>query len=134
MKDSNIWAAFVVVGGPSHFACTTRPGQDWDEENILENQLAFPGGKLEPGESPREAALREAREEGFDVLGLENQPFHQAVLENGKTVAWFAGESARILADYKEKGRVRALIGPVECLHGFKNEEALAVLRGRSAG
>lgn len=35
-------------------------------------QIAFPGGRIDPGETPVEAALREAREE----LGLELDPGH----------------------------------------------------------
>ena len=34
-----------------------------DEDPLLESGLQVPGGTIEPGETPAEAALREAREE-----------------------------------------------------------------------
>jgi len=49
-------------------------------------QVSFPGGAIDPGESPREAALREAREE----VGLE--PAHVEVLgELDETPTFVAG-------------------------------------------
>ena len=48
-------------------------------------QVSFPGGSIDPGESPREAALREAREE----VGL--QPAHVEVLGQLDDTPTYAG-------------------------------------------
>ncbi|MFZ1412925.1 MAG: NUDIX domain-containing protein [Micropruina sp.] len=54
-KRIAVVGAVIVEGGRMY--CTQRgPGS-------LEGYWEFPGGKLEPGEAPREALVREIREE-----------------------------------------------------------------------
>jgi len=59
------------VGGVAHTVLTLRRG----DLRVHAGQVSLPGGRVEAGESPRDAALREAWEElaippgGLDVLG-----------------------------------------------------------------
>jgi ADP-ribose pyrophosphatase YjhB (NUDIX family) len=95
----SVFAAFSVVVLPNgRIAGTTRPG----------GGVGLPGGKVEPGENPVRAAVREAAEEGWDVGGFIHAVNDKLV--DGKLVMWFAFERAERRAEWKEKGRVE----PVE--------------------
>lgn len=108
-------ASFVVAMTPSGLiAATTRPG----------GGIGLPGGKVEGDETPWEAAVREAAEEGWGVTVVSRRPIHTQLVE-GKMVAWFAAANPRRLSYYKEMDRG---ILPVEAAmqeiadSGFGNE------------
>jgi 8-oxo-dGTP pyrophosphatase MutT (NUDIX family) len=58
-RPAAVLAAVVFRGGEASLLLTRRAGSLRDHSG----QIAFPGGKIEPGESPLDAALREADEE-----------------------------------------------------------------------
>mgnify|MGYP003439694252 FL=1 len=122
-----IFAAFVVAPAATSsnrtlVAATTRASDRGEA-----GRIGLPGGKLDMGESAYDAALREAREEGWYVEEIADVPFHTATVE-GKTVAWFAAKSARALLSYKEQGRIRPLAVSVKDVaeSGYGNAAAMA--------
>lgn len=62
------------------------------------------GGKLDPGETPLQAAIREAREEGWSVHDVAATPVH-ANYHGPHKIEYFVAEGAKKLRDYKEKYR-----------------------------
>ncbi|WP_298426855.1 CoA pyrophosphatase [Rhodoblastus sp.] len=58
-RPAAVLAAIVVHDDGASLLLTQRAGSLRDHSG----QIAFPGGKIEPGESPLDAALREAEEE-----------------------------------------------------------------------
>ena len=115
--STNVFAVFVVANisfGRKYFAATTRD----------DGRIGLPGGKVDAGETPVQAAIRESREEGWDIVVHNTTPIHQDIID-GKLVQWFAGELPRKLSDYKEKDRgIKAIAVSRDTIanSGFGNE------------
>lgn len=116
-----IFAVFVVaVDNEGLVAMTTRPHGKSQSHGL-------PGGKVDPGETPSEAVLRETREEGWEVTLDSDRPFHVDEV-SGRKVAWFHGRINQALIDYKEKARgIETLKAPLEWVAqtGYKNDVAI---------
>ena len=90
-----IHAAFIIhkVHKTDFFAATTRDDG---------RKVGLPGGKVNDGEAPRDAAIREAAEEGWEVSGVFPRPYKIAPVD-GKLVAWYGAIDAKKLKSFKEK-------------------------------
>jgi len=96
-EEDNAFAAFVVIKLPNNkIAATTRPYEKSENKKI-----GLPGGKVESGEAPIDAAYREAKEEGWNVSNITKIIASKMV--NGKPIVYFEGASAEMLEDYVEK-------------------------------
>jgi hypothetical protein len=120
--DESPFAVFVVYQYPDgKIAATTRPKDRMGDDNGV--SYGLPGGKVDPGEDPMDAAIRESEEEGWIVSGLTHK--HSATVQ-GKMVWWYRATNAKPLQEYKEKYRG---IKPVKInpqkLKGFGNEIAI---------
>jgi predicted NUDIX family NTP pyrophosphohydrolase len=117
--EPGMFAVFVLVEvEPGHFAATTR--------DKGESKVGFPGGKVDPGETIVQAALRECVEEGWDVDGLDQNPFYTEWVR-GKRIAWFAAKSAEPRSSYKEQHRIDNIVVDWDTLvaTGWGNDNAL---------
>jgi len=117
------FAVFVVYQFPDgKIAATTRPS-DRKSDDDGNGKYGLPGGKVDPGEDPMEAAIRESMEEGWIVENLELK--HSDIVQ-GKLVWWYKANYAKPLKEYKEKYR-----GIIPCkvdmnkLQGFGNDIAI---------
>lgn len=116
LSTEGCFAAFVIARTEGGFAATTRPKKA--------DKFGLPGGKLEAGESPIEAAIREAAEEGWKISGINPMPM-QAWVVDRKLVLWFTATTAVRLSVYKEQGRITPVVISREMLlaSGFGNGE-----------
>jgi ADP-ribose pyrophosphatase YjhB (NUDIX family) len=112
----NVFAAFAVAILPNgRIAGVTRP----------EGGVGLPGGKVEPGETPVRAAIREAAEEGWNVRNAR-VTIHDDIVD-GRRVVWILFRSATRRREWKERARG---IGPIEltlqelALSGMGNDAA----------
>ena len=85
----------------------------WDDDCVFvaattrdDGSIGLPGGKVDMGETPVEAAIREAAEEGWLVkLNPTDTPVHTAMVD-GKPVWWYAAaEKPSKLQAWKEMHR-----------------------------
>lgn len=116
------FAVFVVHQfSNGKIAATTRPNDRMaDDEGI---SYGLPGGKVDPGENPMQAAIRESEEEGWNVSGLIYK--HSDIVQ-GKLVWWYHSKSAIPLERYKEKHRgIKPIQIEMGKLKGFGNEIAI---------
>jgi tRNA nucleotidyltransferase (CCA-adding enzyme) len=120
--EESPFAVFVVHQFPDGtIAATTRPSdRSGDDEGV---RYGLPGGKVDPGEDPMEAAIRESEEEGWSVNGLD---FRYAAEVQGKLVWWYHAKKALPLTDYKERHRgIRPIKVGMDKLQGFGNDVAI---------
>lgn len=128
-EEEEIFATFLILPlNNGKFAGTTRALDRADDDAGV--QVGFPGGKVDPGEDPRVAALRETAEEGWSVQTNPNslQEVYRDMVQ-GKLVVWYTPSSAaktQKLDSYKEQHRIKAIEANPEQFRGFKNEDALA--------
>lgn len=95
------FAVFVLAPTKNgKWAATTRAADRGEG-----GKIGLPGGKVDHDETPVSAAIREAEEEGWRVVNIENEPSHKAIID-GNPVWWFKAEAAEMLDSYKEKGRI----------------------------
>jgi len=112
------FAVFVLVSFEIGYAATTR-AKDTGEEG----RIGLPGGKVDENESPIQGAYREAKEEGWEVFDISPNPIQKKLVE-GKMIWWYSAKYARMLTNYKEKGRISPVIASKEQIKnsGYGNE------------
>lgn len=113
-----LFAVFVLVQLGNSFAATTR-AKDRGEAG----KIGLPGGKVDMGEHPIQAVVREAREEGWDVCEVNPFPIRSQLVD-GKLVYWYRANKAKKLENYKEKGRIQPILASAEEIlnSGYGNE------------
>lgn len=113
-------ASFILgrVVASEDYAATTR-------ENEV-GRIGLPGGKVEAGELPQLAAIREAAEEGWIMHGVDEYPFYEDIY-HGYHVRWYAAQSAERVDEFKEKGRITPVSASLEQIaaSGFLNDKAI---------
>jgi hypothetical protein len=116
---ANPWAAFAMSNlEDGSWAGTTR-------DNL--GTIGLPGGKLDPGESARDAVIREAMEEGWDIDGVEDDPFMSLRIGDDKVVSWFRAQQAKEREEFKEKGRINPVRLSAEELRNSGNDNDVAL-------
>lgn len=122
LEEETPFAVFVVHQfSNGKIAATTRPKDRMkDDEGV---SYGLPGGKVDPGENPMKAAIRESMEEGWEVSDLTHK--HSDMVQ-GKLVWWYHAKKAFPLKEYKEKYRgIKPIQIDMNKLKGFGNETAI---------
>lgn len=147
---SKPFAVFVVACRGDKIAATSRPlklysdalindlkamkGIDIDKElelyeryedqkypDRIKVKYGLPGGKVEPDETPLDAALRESTEEGWEFGQIDKMPFHVDIVE-GKIIYWYKALNPKMLFNYKEKGRIENIYVTLDKLKHLGND------------
>lgn len=94
-------AAFMFVWLPGGLiAAVTRRNNP--------SRWGLPGGKLEPNEKAKNAAMREAWEEGWVVSRVFDEPFFENEID-GRPIQYFGAMLARKMDRYKEMGQIHQM-------------------------
>lgn len=113
MKEASPFAVFVLVPVDDGYAATTRAN----------GRIGLPGGQVESGETPFDAAYREAEEEGWDIAGLDPSPIQKKPVD-GRMVWWYRAGKAVKRKKFKEQGRITPFVATPEQIFnsGYGND------------
>ena len=119
--DNEFFAVFLIVEvEPGMFAATTRD----------DGSIGFPGGKVDPGEDPRDAVLRESKEEGWSIgASAEELKLVHTQDVDGNPIGWYSytGEAKALPeGSYKESGRIFPVLAKESEMYGMGNKQALS--------
>jgi 8-oxo-dGTP pyrophosphatase MutT (NUDIX family) len=117
------FAVFAVVWVGKKLIATTRPA-DRHKDDAGAGKYGLPGGKVDAGETPEQALVREAEEEGWALKGKLQLAYTAQV--QGRTVCWYTAEGAEKLATFKEMGRISPVEVSPEKLNTFGNDRAIS--------
>lgn len=117
-QEETPFAVFVIAPVDEQIAATTRAA-----DRNKSGRIGLPGGKVDPGESPVDAAYRESLEEGWQITKIQPEPIHTDMVE-GKLIWWYMAESATMLKNYKEQHRIKPILVSKEEIasSGYGNE------------
>lgn len=128
--STSAFAAFLVLPYQGQVAATSRAADRGEA-----GRIGLPGGRIDSGETPEQAARREAREEGW-FLPAET-PLREVwrAIVDGREVVWLAIDWGREDADYcasrifpldryAEQGRITPIAVPLADIasSGYGNE------------
>lgn len=120
-------AAFVIALTPSgEWAATTRAADRGEA-----GRIGLPGGKLDPGELAMDAAIREAREEGWDIDPQSLSVVHYQYVDC-RPVVWFVSSRPAVMRDdWAEQGRITPVAVTYDQLagSGYGNNHAMPKAR-----
>lgn len=104
-RSTRPFAVFAVVEVSEGFYAATTRAADRGEDG----RIGLPGGKVDLGESPVQALVRECAEEGWMISDVHDVPCHAQDVD-GKPVLWFRANEAYPIGDHKEKGRISPVV------------------------
>jgi len=92
----DVFAVFLVSKIDDLFVATTR----------TDGKVGLAGGKIDKGESPKQALIREVSEEGWKLpADVQLKLIHQQLVD-GKICQWYQSDKSPVaLTSYKEKYR-----------------------------
>lgn len=111
------FAVFVVSLTKTNMIAATTRAFDKSEGG----KIGLPGGKIDMGENPKQAAYRESKEEGWDIeIG---EKIHEDYID-GKLIFWYKGMNPKKLINFKEKNRIKPIEVTIEDISssGYGNE------------
>ncbi len=93
----------------TRLAATTRAADTGEA-----GKIGLPGGKVDAGETDKQAVIRESAEEGWNVPADANLTLCHVDIVDGKQVSWFlCDKPVSKLANYKEKHRITPISATV---------------------